>query len=210
MNISTSQENSRAEIRFGQFSPTPTPTATATVTETPTATPTVTATATLTTTPSLTPTPPGLPTLEPIGTAVTPTATLAASATVTATPPTVTSTPSPTVPAVSPTASSARPSENDNQANRQLTQEQRLQRDRTNRGNLDDIRTEGNVVQVERTPEGLIVTIALRDGLQQVILACGSDGSLCPSVQVGNYVEATGEKVHEGLFLADELTIHRG
>jgi CSLREA domain-containing protein len=86
------------------------------------------------------------------------------------------------------------------------TEEQREQSRRTNRGGLDDYRTEGNVVAVDRDARPPTATIATRDGLQVVVLLC-RDG--CDEPRVGDYLEAEGVKEHEGLFYADSVTSRR-
>lgn len=98
-----------------------------------------------------------------------------------------------------------------------LTQEQRQQRERTNASNLDEYRTEGNVSGVEQTPDGklLLVTIALiRDEKLVVQVPCmnGSNGSTCPDVRVGDYLEAEGwqgGKEEQGRFIAEDITVRR-
>jgi hypothetical protein len=74
---------------------------------------------------------------------------------------------------------------------------------------LDDYRTEGNVVGVEREGPTLAILIATLDGVQRVMLACDAEVS-CPDVRVGDYLEAEGVKENEELFYADEVTITRG
>jgi hypothetical protein len=173
----------------------------------PTATFTPTATETSTPTPILTPT----------GTA-TPTATGPPSPTATATSTaplvptsTTTSTPSPTAPAVltataTPTDIPPAPPRDENKEDspRTVTEEQRQQRQRTNAGNRDDVATEGNVVEVTRTSDGLVIVIANADGLVTVVYPCGSS---CPTIRVGDYVQVSGEKVNEQLYQADDVTV---
>lgn len=86
------------------------------------------------------------------------------------------------------------------------TEEQHEQRIRTNKGNLGDYFTEGNVMEVALDATPPYVVIATIDGLQRVNLYCGSQ---CPSVRVGDYLEAQGEKQHEGLFDASEASVKR-
>jgi hypothetical protein len=99
-----------------------------------------------------------------------------------------------------------------------LTKEQKKQRERTNAGNLDNEKTEGNVVGVRcsssdpepkvrrgfiskpnETPYALIGT---QDGVQQVVFTKGVK-SKCKEIAVGDYLEAEGSKEHEQLFYAD-------
>jgi uncharacterized repeat protein (TIGR01451 family) len=87
-----------------------------------------------------------------------------------------------------------------------LTDEQRQQKERTNRHGLDDYRTEGNVVDVNLLADIPFATVAMRDGLERIVLPC-KDG--CPSVQVGDYLEADGVKENEGLFYAENVTLTR-
>jgi type VI secretion system secreted protein VgrG len=186
---------------------------------------------------------------------------------------------------------------NDDEDDRRETEEQRRHRERTNRGNQDDERTEGNVVlvacapltvataEVTMTPvatataaTATVVTAATAtparplvtataaapvqapgqvpvfvpgqgpvqvpggegpeppdalkayalawaqeadaadipyvvignvDGDQRVRLR-GDAKSMCSSIRIGDYLEAEGEKQHEQLFDADEVTIRRG
>ena len=88
------------------------------------------------------------------------------------------------------------------------TEEQRQQASRTNRSNLDDYRTEGNAVTSDCDAEWPSVTIANRDG--HVVLKLLHDAkSSCRLVQPGDYVEAIGEKQHELLYHAHQLTVRR-
>ena len=99
-----------------------------------------------------------------------------------------------------------------------LTKEQRKQRERTNAGNLDNEKTEGNVVGVRcsssdpklEVKRGFIskpnetpyVLIGNEDGVQQVVFIKGVK-SACKNIDVGDYLEAEGAKEHEQLFYAD-------
>lgn len=99
-----------------------------------------------------------------------------------------------------------------------LTKEQRKQRERTNTGNLDNEKTEGNVVGVRcsgsdpeprlrrgfisKPNEAAYALIGTADGVQQVVFT-KSVRSACKDVQVGDYLEAEGAKEHEQLFYAD-------
>ena len=48
--------------------------------------------------------------------------------------------------------------------------------------------------------------IATRDGLVHVVLPCKPG---CPKPEVGDYLQADGEKVHEYLFIAENVTLTR-
>jgi hypothetical protein len=98
------------------------------------------------------------------------------------------------------------PPEDDTDKPRKETEEQRQQRERTNRGGKDDVYTEGNVTATSCDASPPAVTIANRDGpvtvrlLQEAAKACGS-------IRVGDYLEADGEKVHEQLFEATDVSV---
>lgn len=97
---------------------------------------------------------------------------------------------------------------NDNEKDRKLTEEQHQQRERTNRANLDDYRTEGNAVSSACDASIPTVTIANRDG--NVVLQLSHDAKLaCGSVRPGDYIEATGDKQHEQLYDVDQMTVRR-
>jgi uncharacterized repeat protein (TIGR01451 family) len=87
-----------------------------------------------------------------------------------------------------------------------LTQEARQQRQRTNQLGMDDYRTEGNVVEVNLMADVPYAVVAMRDGLERIILPC-KDG--CPTAQVGDYLEADGVKENEYLFYAENVTLTR-
>jgi hypothetical protein len=92
--------------------------------------------------------------------------------------------------------------------NRRKTEEQRQQAARTNRSGLDDFRTEGDAVETNCDAEWPSVTIANRDG--DVVLRLIHDAKAsCRLVQPGDYVEAIGEKQHEQLYDAHQLTVRR-
>jgi hypothetical protein len=107
----------------------------------------------------------------------------------------------PTEPPSSPT-----PHEDDTDKRRKLTEEQRQQRQHTNTGNRDDVHTEGNVVAVFADADPPYVMIGTRDGQQRVNLLCGTQ---CPTIRVGDYLEADGEKQHELLFDATDVSVSR-
>jgi hypothetical protein len=99
---------------------------------------------------------------------------------------------------------------NDDEGSRQrkATEEQRQQRERTNRGSLDDYRTEGNAVESNCDAEWPTVTIASRDGNVVLRLLYDAKDS-CKLVQPGDYVEVIGEKQNELLYDAHQLTVRR-
>jgi hypothetical protein len=88
------------------------------------------------------------------------------------------------------------------------TEEERRQRERTNQGSKDDDSTEGNVVEARCDQPWPSVIIANRDGNVEVKLLKEAQ-KLCSSIQVGDYLEADGEKQHEQLFHADSVEIKR-
>ena len=97
---------------------------------------------------------------------------------------------------------------NDDEQGRKSTEEEREQRARTNRGSLDDYRTEGNAVSAACDAAIPTVTIANRDG--NVVLQLHHDAKLaCELVRPGDYIEAVGEKQHEQLYEVDQLTVRR-
>ena len=87
-----------------------------------------------------------------------------------------------------------------------LTEQQRQQRRLTNRSNRDDVFIEGNVLEVHQDEEPPYVMVANRDGLVRVNLLCGSR---CPTIRVGQYLQADGEKQHEFLFDATDVSVSR-
>jgi hypothetical protein len=89
-----------------------------------------------------------------------------------------------------------------------LTEEQRQQRQRKNKGGRDDTHTEGDVTETLCDSAWPTVTIATRDGASAIRLAKGV-ADLCPSIRSGDYLEADGEKQDEQLFDADDITVIR-
>lgn len=90
-----------------------------------------------------------------------------------------------------------------------LTDEERQQRERTNQSNRDDYYTEGDVVELCPTDaDPACVFIGNRDGKMKVILY-GEAAKSAKSIKVGDYLEADGEKIHEQLFEATDVTIKR-
>jgi hypothetical protein len=91
-----------------------------------------------------------------------------------------------------------------------LTDEQRQQRERTNQSNKDDYYTEGDVVELcPADSDPACVYIANRDGNVKIILY-GEAAKSAKSIKVGDYLELDGEKIHEQLFEASDVTIkHR-
>ncbi len=112
-------------------------------------------------------------------------------------------------PALAPTPTPTPPSdtERDGPRPRRLTEEQRQQRERTNKLGLDDYRTEGDVVETHCEADWPYILLANRDGLEQVRLPREVQ---CSAIQPGDYLEASGVKQTEQLFDADSLTVHRG
>jgi hypothetical protein len=86
------------------------------------------------------------------------------------------------------------------------TEEERQQHQLTNRSNRDDITIEGNVMEVHQEAGPPYVIIANRDGLVKVILL--HDAALVKdSIQVGQYLEGSGEKQNEQLFEASDVSV---
>lgn len=111
----------------------------------------------------------------------------------------------PTSPVLAPERQPAQPQEKDEDPPTE-TDEERQQREHTDRSNRDNYATEGNVVEVNLTAGRPYVVIGMRDGLQTIFLLCGDQ---CPTIRVGDYVEAEGEKVNEPRFEATEVTVSR-
>ena len=88
------------------------------------------------------------------------------------------------------------------------TEEERRQRARTNQGNKDDDSIEGDVIETRCDQAWPSVVIANRDGAVAVKLLKEAQKA-CSSIQAGDYLEADGEKQHEGLFHADSVAIKR-
>jgi hypothetical protein len=86
------------------------------------------------------------------------------------------------------------------------TDEQRQQRENTNRGNRDDIATEGNVTELHLDANPPYVVIGNRDGAVRVNLLCGDQ---CPTIKVGDYIEVDGENQNEQLFDAEQVTVKK-
>lgn len=101
-------------------------------------------------------------------------------------------------------ASTVKPDQDDSR--RKLTDEQRQQAQRTNRSNRDDEFVEGNVLEIGLDTQGPFAVIGNRDGKAVVRLLCSDQ---CPTIHVGDYIEADGTKEHEQLFYADEVTVTR-
>ena len=81
-------------------------------------------------------------------------------------------------------------------------------REARNRPSRDDVATEGNVLEVRCDAEWPSVVIANRDGAVEVRLTKDAV-SACRSIQVGDYLEVDGEKQHEQLYDATDVTITR-
>jgi hypothetical protein len=122
------------------------------------------------------------------------------------------------LPEKGPQACGLKANDEDEDDDPKLTKEQRKQRERTNNGNLDNEKTEGNVVGVRcsssdpelKVKRGFIskpnetpyVLIGTADGVQRVVFTKGVK-SECKKIEVGDYLEAEGAKEHEQLFYAD-------
>jgi hypothetical protein len=98
----------------------------------------------------------------------------------------------------------ATPKDNKDDIKPKLTEEQRQQKQHTNKGNRDDVYTEGNVVEVHQDEQPPYVVIGNKDGLVRVNLLCGDQ---CPTIKVGDYLEADGEKQSEVLFDATDVDV---
>jgi hypothetical protein len=101
------------------------------------------------------------------------------------------------------------PSEDDPDRPRKETENQRREREHTNRAGRDDIATEGNVLETRCDAAWPSVVIANRDGAVEVRLLKEAVAA-CRSIRVGDYLEADGEKQHELLFDAESIEILRG
>jgi hypothetical protein len=108
--------------------------------------------------------------------------------------------------APAPEAAPAKQDEDDTDKPRKETEEERQHRQRTNQSNRDDEHVEGNVVEVHQDEDPPYVVIANVDGLVKVVLLCKDQ---CPTVRVGDYLEADGQKEHEQLFYAEDVEVHR-
>jgi hypothetical protein len=158
--------------------------------------------------PTNTPTPTLTPTVTPTGTrspTATPSPTLTPTATATATS-TPTRTPTATPTSTPPPGPPVSPGDDDTDDKPKETAEQRQQRQLTNQSNRDDVSIEGNVTEVHQDEQPPYVVIANRDGLVRVNLLCGSQ---CPTIRVGDYLQADGEKQHEQLFDAYDVSVSR-
>jgi CSLREA domain-containing protein len=101
------------------------------------------------------------------------------------------------------------PPEDNQDKPQKLTDEERQQRQRTNRSGRDDEHTEGNVTAVACDASIPTITIANRDGLVEIQLLHEAVQS-CSSARIGDYLEADGVKQTEQLFDADTITLRRG
>jgi hypothetical protein len=88
------------------------------------------------------------------------------------------------------------------------TEEQRQQHQLTNTSNKDDVYVEGNVIELHADERPPYVVIANRDGLVKVLLY-GEAAKAADSIRIGDYLEASGEKQHEQLFEASDVSIKR-
>lgn len=97
---------------------------------------------------------------------------------------------------------------NEEDSPRKMTDEQRQQRQRTNRANRDQYATEGDVLAVYCDADIPNVTIANRDGMVQIQLLKDAAKD-CNGIQIGDYLLADGEKQTEQLFEADDIWVDR-
>lgn len=100
------------------------------------------------------------------------------------------------------------PGDDDTDKPRKETDEQRQLRRNTNQGNKDDVDIEGDVVEIHPEANPRYVVIANRHGLVTVILY-GDAQQSAGSIKVGDYLEADGEKIHEQLFEATDVSVSR-
>lgn len=98
------------------------------------------------------------------------------------------------------------PGDDDTEDKPKETEEERQQRGRTDRSSQDDIRTEGNVVEIRRNEDPPVVVIANKDGLVELHLVGDARREL-RNLEVGQYVVASGEKEHEQFYFIDDLSI---
>jgi hypothetical protein len=82
--------------------------------------------------------------------------------------------------------------------------DERRRRKQTNAGGEDDVRLEGNVVEVHQNQTPRYFLVGTLDGTAKVVERCSGG---CTTVHVGDYVIVKGEKEHELLFYADEVSI---
>jgi len=96
----------------------------------------------------------------------------------------------------------------DDESDRRPTAERRLQRERTNRAGFDDYRIEGDVLATRCEAAPPEVTIGNRDG-EVTVRLLHEAAAPCRSIRPGWYLEAEGEKQHEFLFDAHDISISR-
>jgi CSLREA domain-containing protein len=96
----------------------------------------------------------------------------------------------------------------DKDAPPRLTDQQRQEKERTNRLGRDDYRTEGNLLATSCDADQPSVTIANRDGTVVVTLL-GEAQAVCGSLYPGQYLELDGVKVNEALFEAESVEVSR-
>jgi hypothetical protein len=98
------------------------------------------------------------------------------------------------------------PPEDNQDKPQKLTEEERQQRQRTNRLGQDDYRTEGNVVEVRCDAPIPTMVVANRDGNVELRLLKDA-APACGSIKVGDYLEAEGEKQNEQLYDITDLSV---
>jgi hypothetical protein len=103
---------------------------------------------------------------------------------------------------------------NNDDERKKETEEQRQQRQHTNKGHRGDVKTEGNVLEVEKTSDGkhLLVTIGLTRN-ERIVVQVTCIELRCPDISVGDYLEADGYENGVGdpntYFIAEDVTITR-
>ena len=116
----------------------------------------------------------------------------------------------------------SRPPQDPDNDKDQEREAERREREERHQKDQEEQETQGNVVAVactDRTPrppgpvagdDGLdmpYVVIVTVDGNQKVRLVGRYARLACPSIQIGDYLEANGEKQHEYLFDADDVKV---
>jgi hypothetical protein len=106
-----------------------------------------------------------------------------------------------------PTAQNS-PGDDDTDTPRKNGENERRNRAHTNQAGKDDESIEGDVLETRCDDPWPSVVIANRDGQVEVRLIKDAQKA-CSSLQVGDYLEADGEKQHELLFYADSVEVKR-
>jgi hypothetical protein len=100
------------------------------------------------------------------------------------------------------------PGDDDTDKPRKNGENEHRNRAHTNQAGKDDESIEGDVVETRCDQPWPSVVIANRDGQVEVRLIKEAQNA-CSSIQVGDYLEADGEKQHELLFDADSVEVKR-